>query len=381
MGSGIAGLCVATDLSRHGHQVEVLERRNQFGGRAAVVGGVEHCSRIMLDDYSQLQRMLEQVPSAAPSASIWQTLVPVRRMVHLERRGWISLRNVYSLRMEELSLRDRYELARVRRRRPLLAAEFRPSRLTTLRMAAQLSLPGWVRVATASWRVNGALAFTGPTDVHLIDPWVEHLRRSGVELRTETTVERLRPLPDGVELHHSDTWYRYDAAVVAAFVPDALELLRASGVRHRLRVSELGVHSCASATFVVDEREEVVARHEGRHDEAYLYAGGGFYALYQPRLRRVVSVSTRPGPDGGALVDATSRLLQLQRRIDVVGVRDNIELPNRVFGATPRNPRRIVRVGAVHFAGAYLSRSYPLDSGEAATRSAQAVTQALLAFR
>jgi len=379
VGSGIAGLCVATELSRQGHRVEVVERREQLGGRAAVVDGVEHCSRIMMDDYTQLERVLDRVPSIEPGRSIWQTLVPVRRMVHLERRGWLALSRLYTLRAAELSLRDRCELARARRRKPLLATELRLGRLTELRMAAQLSLPGWARVVAAASRVGGARAFSGPTDVHLLDPWVEHLRRSGVELLTETTVERLRPTVGGAEIHHSGRWHRYDAVMVAVFVPDALELLRASGVRHRLRVSEIGMHSCSSATFVVDENEEVAARHEGRDDEVYLYAGGGFYALYQPRPRRVVAVSTRPGPDGAALVDATSRMLHLRRPVDVVGVRDDSAPASRLFGATPRNPRRIARIGAVHFAGSYLSPSYPLDSGEAAARSAGAVTEALLA--
>lgn len=378
IGSGIAGLCVATELSRHGHQVEVIERREHFGGRAAAVRGVEHCTRIMMNDYAQLRQVLDLIPSAADT-SVWQTLVPVRRMVHLERRGWLALSNVYTLRTPELSLRDRYEIAGARRRTPLLATELQPSRPTVLRMAAQLSLPGWVRVLALAWRVSGAHAFIGPTDVHLIDPWVDHLRRSGVELRAATKVERVRQLADGAEVRHSGAWHHYDAAVMTGFVPDALELLRASGIRYRLRVSDLGLSSCACATFFVDERDEVAIRHEGRHDETYLYSGGGFYALYQPTLRRVVSVSTRPGPDGIALFQATCRLLRLRHPVDLVGVRDNLGPADRLFGATPLDPRRIAKAGAVHFAGGYLSRSYPLDSGEAAARSALAVTRALLA--
>jgi glycine/D-amino acid oxidase-like deaminating enzyme len=379
VGSGIAGLCVATELSRHGHDVQVIERREHFGGRAATAGGVEHCTRIMMNDYAQLRQVLDRIPSAAPDTSIWQTLVPVRRMVHLERRGWLSLSNIYTLRTPELSLRDRYELARARRRRPILAAELRPSRPMVLRMAAQLSLPGWVRVLALTWRVSGAHAFIGPTDIHLIDPWVDHLRRGGVELRAATKVQRVRQLTDGAELRHSGAWHHYDAVVVTGFVPDALDLLRASRVRHRLRVPDLGLQSCACATFLVDERDEIAIRHEGRHDETYLYSGGGFYALYQPSLRRVVSVSTRPGPDGNALLQATCRLLCLRHPVDLVGVRDNAEPADRLFGATPPDPRRIVKPGAVHFAGAYLSRGYPLDSGEAAARSARAVTRVLLA--
>lgn len=380
VGSGIAGLCVATELNRHGREVEVVESRDRPGGRAATVGGAEHCTRIMMDDYAQLRRLLDRVPSTDPATSIWQTLVPVRRMIHLERRGWLSLGNVYALRGAGLSLRERLELARARRRRPLLARELRPGPLATLRMAAQLSPASWARVAASTLRVGGAHAFPGPTDAYLIDPWVEHLRRSGVELRTATRVERLRARGAGAELYHSGEWHRYDAVVVAAFAPDTLELLRASGVPHRLRVSGLAILSCASATLVVDEREELAARHE-EGNEAYLYSGGGFYALYQPRGRRVVAVTTRPGPDGASLLQATRSLLRLQYPIDLVGLRDNLEPANGIFAATPPNPHGIAPLDAVHFAGAYLSRSYPLDSGEAAARSARAAAEALLARR
>lgn len=379
VGAGLAGLCVATELSRQGHEVEIVESRERFGGRAAIAHGVEHCSRIMMDDYSQLQRVLDRVPGVEPASSIWQTLVPVRRMVHLERQGWRSLNNVYALHGTGLSLRDRYDLIRARRRRPLLARELRPGPLTTLRMAAQLSPSSWVRVAAATLRVKGAYAFPGATDTYLVDPWVRHLRSSGVALRTATKVEQLRPQPDGIELFHSDDWHHYDAAVVTAFAPDALELLRASDIPHRLQVPELGMLSCASTTFVVDAREELTSRHEGREDEVFLYSGGGFYALFQPRPRRVVAVTTRPGPDGASLLEATRQLLRLQHPIDLVGLRDNLEPANRIFAATPLSPRRIARSGAIHFAGAYLSRSYPLDSGEAAARSARAVTATLLA--
>jgi glycine/D-amino acid oxidase-like deaminating enzyme len=381
IGSGIAGLCVATELSRHGDEVDVIECREHFGGRAASVHGVEHCTRIMMNDYAKLRQVLELIPSAIPGTPIWQTLVPVRRMVHLERRGWLTLDNVYTLRTAELSLRDRYEIARGRRRRPLLAAELRPSRRTVLRMAAQLSPSSWARVLALAWRVSGAQAFMGATDVHLINPWVAYLRRAGVELRTATPVERVRQLANGAELRHSGAWHRYDAVVITGFVPDTRELLRASDVKHRLQVSNLGLQSCACATFLVDERDDVAVRHEGRHDETYLYSGGGFYALYQPSLRRVVCVSTRPGPDGNALFQAARRLLHLRHPADLIGVRNNSAPADCLFGATPLNPKHIAKAGGLHFAGSYLSSSYPLDSGEAAARSAQAVTRALLASR
>jgi glycine/D-amino acid oxidase-like deaminating enzyme len=379
VGSGIAGLCAATELSRHGYQVDVLERREYFGGRAASVRGVEHCTRIMMNDYAELRRVLELVPSATSGTSIWQTLVPVRRMVHLERRGWLALDNVYTLRTAELSLRDRYEIAATRRRTPLLAAAQRPNRRTVLRMAAQLSPSSWARVLALAWRVSGAHAFTGSTDLQLIDPWIEHLRHSGVELSTATKVERIRQLANGAELHHSGAWHHYDAVVVTGFVPDALELLRSSGLRHRLRVSELGLQSCASATFLLDERDDVAVRHEGHHDETYLYSGGGFYALYQPSFRRVVAVSTRPGPDGTAIFQASCRLLRVRHPVNLMGARDNLEPADRLFSATPIDPRRIAKARGVHFAGGYLSHSYPLDSGEAAAQSARAVTRALVA--
>lgn len=378
VGAGMSGLCVATELSLAGHEVEIIEARDGVGGRAAVVDGVEHCTRIMMDDYSRLRHVLSRIPAANAGESIWQTLAPVRRMVHIERRGWIALDNIYALRRSGLSARDRLELARHRRRRQLLARELRPGPLATLRIAAQLSPLSWIRVAASTLRVRRAFAFPGPTDEYLIDPWATYLRDAGVRLRTATRVERLRPLDRGVELHHSGDWHHHDAAVVAAFVPDALELLRASGIPHRLRVPELGMLSCASTTFVVDWREDLAGRHEARSDEAYLYSGGGFYALYQPGPRRVVAVTTRPGPDAASLLEASRRLLQLRHSVDLTGMRDNLEPASRIFAATPLDPGRIASVGSVHFAGSYLSRTYPLDSGEAAARCAQAATRALL---
>jgi hypothetical protein len=378
VGSGISGLCVATELQRQGHEVEVLESAEQFGGRASVADGVEHCTRIMMDDYSRLGEILERIPSSDPAASIWQTLVPVRRMVYLERKGWLSLGNVYALRGAGLSARDRIELMRTRRRYPLLAREMRTDPLTGLRMVAQMSPASWLRIAAASLLVRGAQAFPGPTDAYLIDPWVDHLRSRGVTLRAETRVERVRTSKDGSELCHSGEWHHYDAVAVAAFVPDTIKLLRASGIPYCLRVSNLGMVSCASATFLVDEGEPIVRRHEQSLDEVFLYSGGGFLALYQPRLRRVVCASTRPGPDGVSLLLATRRLLRLQLPIDPIGSRDNADPASRIFAATPLRPDRITATAAVHLAGAYLSRRYPLDSGEAAARSAQLATKAML---
>jgi glycine/D-amino acid oxidase-like deaminating enzyme len=380
VGAGISGLCVATELSRHGHDVDVLEGRDHFGGRAATVDGVEHCSRIMMDDYSQLRSILERVPTATPGRSIWQTLVPVKRMVHLERRGWVSLASVYALRGAGLSLSERYELARARRRRPLLARELRPGPLALLRMAAQVSPATWARVANATLRVRSAYAFPGATDRYLIDPWVQHLRGAGVELLAATRVERLRPRDGKAELNHSGKWHRYDAVVVTAFVPDTGRLLEASGIRHQARVSDLGILNGATATFLIDAREELATRHEGCEHETYLYSGGGFYAMYQPGPRRVVAVTTRPGQPGPpALLRAAQQLLRLRHPIDLIGTRSNQEPADGIYSATPLDPNRIAPgIGPVNFAGCYLSRTYPLDSGEAAARSASAVAQRLL---
>ena len=379
VGSGIAGLSVATELSRHGSEVEILESADQFGGRAAVANGVEHCTRIMMDDYSELRQILDTVPSANPALSIWQTLVPVRRFVYLDGKGWRSLDTIYTLRGSGFSMRDRLCLSRARRRQPLLARESRVGPITALRMAAQMSPISWARVAAASLRVRGAHAFPGPTDAYLLDPWVEHLRSRGVELGVNVKIDRLRSRNGSPELHHSGTWHSYDAAVIAASLPDAKELLCASHVSHRLKVSDIALLNCASATFYIDPREDLATRHHEHDGETYLYSGGGFFALYQPRIRRVICVTTRPGPDASALLEATRRLLSLRQPVDLMGMRNNLEPRSRIFAATPLRPDCIASARGIYFVGAHLSRTYPLDSGEAAARSARTVARRLLA--
>lgn len=323
-----------------------------------------------MDDYVELSRVLTEVPSADPAKSIWETLVPVRRMVHLDGRGWIPLEGLYTLRSNGLTRRERFELALAKRRSPLLAAELRTRPVVLARQAAQMSPAAWVRVLANTARVGSATAFPGSTDNYLIDPWTAHLRRSGVSLATDTSITGVRQGVGGAEVRHSDTWHRFDAVVVTAFQPDAEHLLDKSRLRHTLQVNEHALHNSASVTLFVDATEDVSARHEGSDATVFLYTGGGFYALYQPTLRRVVAVSLRSGVDSLALLDATRRLLRLRSDPKIVTLRDNTTPDSRLFGGTPKSPDHIAAAPDIHFAGSYLSRSYPLDSGEAAARSA-----------
>lgn len=376
VGAGISGLCAATLLADDGHSVTILDGAPGAGGRAATPNGIEHCSRIFLDDYSSLRVILDRIPSG--NSSIWGTLRPISRIARGKDQQWSTLGGPYTARSDSLPLTEKIRLARSRRKSPLLADQSRPTKIDLAKMAVQLSPVGWVRVARLTLRVRSAYAFPGSTDRFLANPWLETLQTSGAMWVPNAQVREIvirQGRVRAVTLSDERT-LDCDAVVVATTLPQAVSLLDHSGIDHRLRVSPHAFHSLTSATFMLHPEDRAARRLPS--DTPSLIAGGGFYVVYQPDNHRCVAVSALFAPvEPVALISQARLLLGADLPVEIVGSTTNREVGEQLFGGTPPGRRLLPRLPGVYLAGSYLSRSYPIDSGEAAARSAFAVRDAM----
>lgn len=372
VGSGIAGLSAAFQLSQHeGTHITVLERDPVFGGRANVTAEGEHCPRIFLSDYSQLFAILRQIPGEG-GGSVHDDLALLRRQVRT-RDGWVETSHLYRVLAREVPIRERIRLA-IEGRRPPLVAEQRygpnTNRYGRLRNYTARSL---LRVLSNLAGSRQGYALPGPTDRYLTGPWVRHLVRRGVELRAGTPVTGLRPDHDGVTVLAAGAAHRYDAVVVTAFLPDAATLLSASGLDHRL-VDREHVH-CKAATVELHPQEKVLAEAA----RPAIYCHDGINVVLQPRHHRCVVLCTWSRSTDDAYVLAKVReFLSLEHPVAGFHVRANQRPDEGVFSAEYVDPAAILRGGPaahLYFAGSYVRNSYPIDSGEAAARSARQVVE------
>jgi glycine/D-amino acid oxidase-like deaminating enzyme len=366
IGSGLSGLSAAFFLSQYGNTaVSVYERDAVFGGRANITPDGEHCPRVFLSDYTCLLGILRTI-KAADGVSIADRLQPVNRFCYTAERGWHEISHLYLTLASEVPLRQRLRMLR-QLRKPLLVAEhdFGPNtnRYGSLRNYSAMAL---AQMAGNLLRSRRAFALDGPTDEHLTNPWIEHLRRRGVVFQKDKLVHRIRPFTEGVDVQSDNGWEKFDAVVVATFVSDLTRLLSASGIDHSVRQFR---HShCASFTITLHPDEPILVR-----DRLALYCRDGINLILQPRSRRCVVLCTKSSStDPAYVVSRVREFLNLAHPVDSVRMRDNLRPEEAVYAAEYVRPDRILRrtQPRVQFAGSYLYNSYPIDSGEGAARTA-----------
>ena len=396
VGSGIAGLTAAHYLSDGGrHDITVLEASAELGGRASVTADGEHCTRLFLLDYEYLLQLLQEVPGE--SGSVYDGLEACRRFARTRRGEWIQIDHIYAFlsKTPGLSLRDKWDISKTNRESLLVAKRAQDAaRARVLRELTQrrdgtdpdlaestdpetslnVFAPIWnwsgralVR-AVRSARTSGATtyAFPGSTDRYLTTPWVEFLRGRGVRIRTNAPVEQLRPLGDGVEVMIPGSTETFDVLLVTAFATDAYALLDRSGLPRPL--DHRGHTHCKCFTLELDPREPILYEPGVR-----IYSHGGMTTVVQPAESRCVSLATFPASTEQAVVIGDLRAkLPLKYEPLRVRCRANLSASEAVFVGTYVDP---VTLGEplrplVYFAGSCNDNSYPLDSGEAATRSA-----------
>ncbi|MFF5225124.1 FAD-dependent oxidoreductase [Dactylosporangium sp. NPDC000521] len=374
IGSGISGLSCAFHLTEHeGVEVTVLERDDVFGGRANTDADGEHCPRIFLDDYHALFDTLRRIPGP-DGLSVHAHLRRLRRFSYAHARGWIEVSHLYQVFAKEVPLGQRLRMIRLRPRTPLVAELYpgaNANRYGPLRNFSRFAL---LRMATSLLRSRTAFAFDGPTQHHLVDPWVRHLTGRGVKLRNRTTVTALTPLPDGIAVSYDARsgpgkgtgTERFDAVVVAAFVPDVLPLLRASRLPSAVR--PLSHTHCKAFTVELDPAEPALAV-----TGPAMYCRDGINIVLQSSHQRCLVLVTRAASSADDFVLGKVReYLGLRYPLRSVRVRTNQLAREAVWSATYLRPETMLTqtVPGLFFAGSYLRNSYPVDSGEGAARVA-----------
>jgi len=373
IGGGIAGLSAATLLSEYqAAEVTVFESGEQFGGRANVTVNGEHCPRFVLDDYHYFLQLLRSIPGR-DGESLYSSLRYIQRLAYTRSQGWVEVSHLYSMFGRKIPLREKLSLQRARV--SLLAAEHRllinANTYASRRNYSTAALTRMVKNLAASRR---AMAFPGPTDRWLIDPWVHHLRNRGVNLYAVEPIQSILPQDGRVYLELDNRHQVFDAVIVATYIPDTIALLHASRIHNRLP-NLIHTH-CKAATIQLDPREPVLRSVRGA-----LYRLRGINILLQPAAARCVVLCTRSaGTEDHFIIAAVRECLRLEHDIVSYLGRDNSGENESVFAADyvrldralPRRPMH------VYFAGSYLKNSYPLDSAEGATRTAIDACRALV---
>jgi glycine/D-amino acid oxidase-like deaminating enzyme len=366
IGSGISGLSAAFYLSEYSDvTTTVYERASVFGGRANVTEDGEHCARLFLDDYSRLFAILKTI-KCPDGRSVHDTLRTVKRYSHVEGTGWVAVSHMYSVLAKELSLVEKFRIARTRRASPLLAEGNIGANTNRYGSPWNYTPLSVARMAANFLKSKVAYSLEGPTDECLVLPWVRHLEERGVTLKKDAAVELIRAEADGVSIRSGGTWEKFDAVIASAFVSDLIGLLAASGLPHSVR--RLNHTHCKCLTLSLDSREKVIAG-----GQPSFYVRNGLNVIVQPRFRRCVVLCTRsPSTREGYVLAKVRNMLDLEYEIAEVKVRDN-QLPEEaVYAADYLDPDKLLnrRYPHVYFAGSYLKNSYPVDSGEGAARTA-----------
>ncbi|GGM76394.1 FAD-dependent oxidoreductase [Dactylosporangium sucinum] len=367
IGSGISGLSCAFYLADHsGVETVVIERDAVPGGRANTTEQGEHCPRIFLDDYHTLFGILRRI-AGTDGRSVHAHLQRLRRYSYAGGHGWVEVSHLYRVFAKEIPLSRRLQMIR-RPRSPLVAEQYRganANRYGSLKNFSRLAL---LRMALSLLRSRTAYTFDGPTRTHLIEPWVRHLSERGVELRTGCPVTRLTPVPGGISIETAGGTEVFDAVIVAAFVPDVIPLLAASGLPTAVRA--LNHTHCKAITVELDPAEPILAA-----AGPAMYCRDGINIVLQPAHRRSIVLVTRAASSADDFVLGKVRqFLGLRHPLRSVGVRDN-QLPHEaVYAATYLRPDAVVTraVPGLYLAGSYLRNGYPVDSGEGAARTALA---------
>lgn len=371
IGSGISGLSAAFYLAAYKNtDITVFERASDFGGRANVIQGAEHCTRLFLDDYEYIFGILKEI-RRSDGRTVFDTLRPIKRYCYTETSGWVEISHLYSVMAKELSLAEKLRIARSRLTSPLLAeqgARRSANRYGSLRNFSPSLL---IKIAANFFRSKIAYALEGPTDEYLVHPWVQHLEEKGVIFKRNAGVGMIRTEAGGVSIYTGGAWERFDAVIVTAFVTDASKLLAASQIEHFIK-SRDHIH-CKCLTLVLDANEEVFA---GGHPA--LYVRNGIVIVLQPRRRQCVVVCVKcPSIREDDILSKVREILNLEYDITDVRVREN-QLPEEaIYAADHVDPGKMLKraLPHVYFAGSCMKNSYPIDSGEGAARTAFDVVQ------
>lgn len=370
IGSGISGLSCAFYLAEHPNvEVVIYERDDVVGGRANTTADGEHCPRIFLDDYHTLFDILRRV--AGPDGrSVHAHLRRLRRFSHAGRYGWVETSHLYRVFAKEIPFEQRLRMIR-RPRSPLVAEQHPGANANRYGSLKNYSRTALLRMAMSLLRPRTACTFDGPTQTYLVDPWVRHLTGRGATFRLNSPVTALTPAPRGITVRLADGAETFDAVVLAAFVPDAVALLVASGVP----TTERGLNHthCKAFTVDLDPAESVLAE-----AGPALYCHEGINIVLQSSHHRCIILVTRAASTADDFVLGKVRdYLGLRHPFRSVRVRDN-QLPREaVYSATYLRPASVLPrpVPGLYLAGSYLQNSYPVDSGEGAARTAFAAYQ------
>jgi glycine/D-amino acid oxidase-like deaminating enzyme len=365
IGAGISGLSAAFYLTRcQDVSITVYERSDVFGGRASVKDG-EHCPRVFLSDYTHLFGILRDVENGE-GASIYDMLKTVHRYCHVEGREWAEISHLYVVLAKELSLAERLKVIKARHTPPLVASQVAGTNENTYGSMRNFSPLSLARVIANLRRSTIAFALGGPTDESLIYPWVRFLEKEGVRFRVSSRVDTITPLPHGVSVNTAAGVSTFDAVLITAFVPDAADLLTASGIDHRIKA--LFHTHCKCLTLALDPREATLAA-----KQVALYSREGINVVVQPDHSRAVVLCTRPiSTDVSYVVSRVREFLDLEHEILDIKVRDNRQPGEAIYAANYVKPDAVLGRGYPHvyFAGSYIKNTYPIDSGEGAARSA-----------
>lgn len=367
LGSGISGLSAAFYLSGYvGTEITIFEKANVLGGRANVFNGGEHCARIFLSDYEYLFEILKGIP-IPDGRSVFDTLIASRRYCYSKKSGWIQTSHLYPMLAKELSLVDKINITMARRRLPLLAAQEHGPNSNRYGSMRNFTARSMVRMLANFLESKVAYVLEGPTDECLIAPWISFLEGRGVQFRKDTRIGQIRSAPGGVSVYSGDTWEDFDALVVTACAPDAIQLLDASGIEHSVKAVD---HShCKCFTITLDPREKVVI-----DGQSAIYSRRGVTVVLQPIHSRCVVFCTRkcPSTDASYVLSQVREYLALDYAIGRVEERDNQRPDEAIFTAEYVDPAKaLARTPPnIFFAGSFIKNSYPVDSGEGAARSA-----------
>jgi hypothetical protein len=374
VGAGITGLTAAHVLSRQAaHEVVLYERANVPGGRASLSDFGEHCPRVFLDDYHELFRILRQV-SRPDGSTLLGAVKPLDRFYYTSQSEWVKISRLFGFQAKELALRDRLGIARIGWSSAVVADY--PAAANTNRYS-----PGnnWSArtLARAAWKVirsRGALALAGPTDTCLLGPWLADLADHGVDIRLGSEVSALEGgRASGVKVRSGNGADDFDAVIVTVFIPDAIRILDASGIKHRL--AALDHTHLKVITITLDPRESIL-----RLQRPALYHNGGIGLLVQPEAARCIAVCIRgPSNDDEYVLDRVRRDIDLKFPLIDVRVRSNLLPEEGLYTADYVDPSRILctRIRGIYFAGSYVKNSYPVDSAEGACLTALNAVAAL----